>query len=190
MGRLASMAGEKVHARTIEMSTRAVDDSRMLCSGHFRDVRLAPSTGFNGRLFDAGDLHNLEIHVLVKIPDLTISDIEVAINAVPMDDCNSLAHSLDAVIGLSIGRGFTGAVKNLAGGTLGCTHLVHLLTTMAPAILQGYWALLDTESRGNGVPVRGRAASAASFLKDSCHAWREGGPAFRALRETAREESP
>lgn len=188
MGRLASLAGEKVHTRTIEMSTFAVDASHILCTGHFRDVRHAPSVGFNGYRFEAGDLHNLEIHVLLKIPDLTIQDIEVTINTVPMDDCNSLAHSLDAVLGISIGRGFTGAVKNLAGGKVGCTHLVHLLTTMAPAILQGYWALLDTESRRSGAVASGRAASGALFLKDSCHAWREDGPAFRALRETARRE--
>ncbi len=189
MGRLASLAGEKVHTRTMEMSTHAVDASRMLCTGHFRDVRLKPSTGFNGRLFEAGDLHNLQIHVLLKLPGLVIEDIEVAINTVPMDDCNSLAHSLDAVIGISIGRGFTGAIKNAAGGTRGCTHLVHLLTTMAPAILQGYWALLDTESRKSGALVHGRAASGTVFLKDSCHAWREEGAAFQALQEIARTES-
>jgi len=186
MGNLASMAGEKVHTRTIDMSTYTVDDAHILCSGHFRDVRHAPSMGFNGYLFEAGDLHNLEIHVLVKIPGLVIEDIEVTINTVPMADCNSLAHSLDAVVGTSIGRGFTGAVKNLAGGEKGCTHLVHLLTTMAPAILQGYWARLDAESYRSGALVPGRAASGALFLKDSCHAWREEGDAFQALQDTAR----
>jgi len=190
MGRLAGLAGEKVHTRTIEMSTFAVDDAHILCSGHFRDVRHEPSMGFNGHMFDSGDLHNLQIDVLLSLPGLVIEDIEVTINTVPMDDCNSLAHSLDAVIGLAIGRGFTGAVKNAAGGTKGCTHLVHLLTTMAPAILQGYWALLDAESRRSGALVHGRAASGAVFLKDSCHAWREEGAAFQTLREIARTEEP
>ena len=185
MGRLASMAGEKVHTRTIEMSTFAVDASHILYTGHFRDVRHAPSLGLNGYLFEAGDLHNLEIHVLLKLPELIIEDIEVSINTVPMDDCNALVHSLDAVVGIAIGRGFTGAVKNLAGSKIGCTHLVHLLTTMAPAMLQGYWALLDAESRISGVQRPGRAASGVVFLKDSCHAWREEGAAFQALRESA-----
>jgi hypothetical protein len=81
------------------------------------------------------------IHVLIKTPDLIIEDIEVFINTVPNEDCRKLEHSMDAVIGLSVSRGFTEKVKALAGGKAGCTHLVHLLTTMAPAILQGYWAL-------------------------------------------------
>jgi len=89
MGRLASLAGEKVHTRTMEMSTFAVDASHILSAGHFRDVRYAPSVGFNGHLFEAGDLHNLEIHVLLKLPGLVIEDIEVSINTVPMDSCHA-----------------------------------------------------------------------------------------------------
>lgn len=69
-----------------------------------------------------------------------------------------------------------------------CSAWVGLLTTMAPTILQGYWALLDTESRRSGVQVPGRAASGALFLRDSCHARREDGAAFLVLQETAGNE--
>ena len=181
MSRLADLAGELAHTRTIEMTTCRVDDHRMLCTGRFRDVRLLPSVGVNGRRFDAGDLHDLKIHVIVRTRDLVIEDIEVEIDTVPLRDCRGLAHSLDAVKGLSIARGFTGAVKRLAGGTGGCTHLVHLLTTMGPAILQGLWAIQDS---GLGDPCddgASRKAVAAQFLGDSCYAWRKDGEAYGEL---------
>jgi len=44
------------------------------------------------------------------------------------------------------------------------------------------------ESRRSGAAVSGRVAATESFLKDSCHAWREEGAAFQALRKTARNE--
>lgn len=185
MGRLADMAGERTHVRTIEMTTRRTDDFHILCTGRFRDVRLFPSTGFLGNDFEAGDLHNLTIHVLVRTPELVIEDIEVSIDVVPLADCPAVAHSLDAIVGQSITRGFTATVKNLAGGRKGCTHLVHLLTTMAPAMLQGYWAVLDDKRSRTGLIPRDRAASSAAFLKDSCYAWREDGSAFGLLRDIA-----
>lgn len=203
-GRLMELAGERVHARTMEMSTFEVDGTHILCSGHFLDVRHSDSVSLLGQRFKAGPLHDLEVHVLVKLPELVIEDLEVAINAVPMADCRSLEHSLDAVIGHSIARGFTGTVKSLAGGKAGCTHLVHLLTTMAPAILQGYWAWLDAErpeaataSDGrasgriaSGRVASGRSASSVRFLRNSCHSWRADGAAFRALLDLAGEEAP
>jgi len=38
-------------------------------------------------------------------------------------------------------------VKDLAGGTKGCAHLVALLTAMAPAVVQGAWAAMTRELR-------------------------------------------
>lgn len=184
MGRLARLAGERTHTRTIEVSTFVVDDSHILSSGHFKDVRAFPSLGLVGEGFEAGTLHDLEVHILMATPALVIEDIEVAINTVPLEDCRALEHSLDAVIGQSISRGFTGRVKALAGGKTGCTHLVHLLTTMAPAVLQGYWALLDSTKVHAEDRTTERASSSAMFLKDSCYAWREDGVTFRALRNT------
>jgi len=163
------------------MSTFEVDDCHFLSFGHFKDVRDFPSFSFTGQSFKSGALHDIEIRALIKIPELVIEDIEVAIITVPRGDCRTLENSLDSVIGLSISRGFTEKVKSLAGGNAGCTHLVHLLTTMAPAILQGYWALLDRKKSKSGEALIKRASSSARYLKNSCYTWREDGEAFLDL---------
>ena len=185
MGRLEALAKERNHARTIETVNYSVDATHMLSVGRLRDLRDFPSFGFTENPHPAGPMHDLEIFVLLRTPDLLIEDIEVAIHKVPRDDCLTLAHSLDAVVGISVSRGFTDKVKSLAGGKRGCTHLVHLLSTMAPAILQGYWAMRDREEAPSPEAGRRRAESSARYLKDSCYTWREDGEAFQELLERA-----
>lgn len=189
MGRLSEWADdgtrERIHGRIVETTNYPFDDSHILSVGRLTDTRYAPSFGFTGRPHEAGPLHDFELYLLLHTPDLAIEDIEVKILTVPRPDCEALAHSLDAVIGLTISKGFTGRVKSLAGGRDGCTHLVHLLTTMAPAILQGYWALVDRKRPASEEVGRRRAAASAKYLRDSCFTWREGGESYRELLDLA-----
>jgi hypothetical protein len=182
MGRLAEIAGELSHARTIEMSTFDVDEAHILASGRMRDVRLFPGLSPIGRAIEAGTLHDLSIRVLVEIPQMIIEEVEVSIDTVPLDDCLTLRHSLDAIVGLAIMPGFSDNVKARAGRVAGCTHLVYLLCTMAPSILQGYWAIMDKRTaRGGDVAPAERARSFTKYMKNSCRAWREDGAAYREL---------
>ena len=163
------------------MSTFAVDDTHILSSGRLKDVRLLPTLRITGETRDPGPLHDLALHLLIRTPDLVIEDVEVEIDTVPRTDCRKLEQSMAGVVGLAIKGGFTFKVKGAVGGKTGCTHLVHLLVTMAPAILQGYWALIDRHGSGAGDDTRKRASASAKFLKDSCYTWREDGEAYRAL---------
>ncbi len=190
MGRLSDWADGpdrfRIHTRSISTSTHPYDADHVLSVGRLSDIRHAPSYGFTGQAHPAGPLHDLEIFLLLRTPDLTIEEVEVRIRAVPRPDCESLERSLDGAVGLRIGPGFTEKAKALAGRGAGCTHLAHLLTAMAPAILQGWWALSDRERPEPG-EARRRARSAARFLRDTCHTWRSGGDALRELSEIAGE---
>ncbi len=163
------------------MATFAVDETHILATGRLEDVRLLPTFRVTGEGRAAGPLHDLSVHILVRTPDLVIEDVEVSIDTVPRPDCRGLEHSLDGVRGLSITGGFSSKVREAAGGRKGCTHLVHLLTTMASSVMQGHWALLDRKPSEPDEAARKRAASSAKFLKDSCYAWREEGDAYRTL---------
>lgn len=184
MGRLSSLATDQAHARTIETSTFEVDETHLLGVGRFKDERMSPTVNLLGIRRGPGPFHEMTIRALVRMPDLVIEDIEAEIDTAPFDDCKTLNHSLDALRGVSIARGFTAKVKDASGGPAGCTHLVHLMVTMAPAILQGYWAILDRrESRAGSKEY---AVSSARFLKDSCYAWRQGGRAYSLLEDVAK----
>jgi len=181
MGRLRDLARDCVHTRTIEMATFAVDERRILATGRLKDVRIVPTFKITGESRAAGPLHDLSVHVLIRTPDLVIEDVEVTLDTVPRPDCRGLERSLDGVKGLSISGGFSSKVKEAAGGKKGCTHLVHLLTAMASSVMQGHWALLDRKPSVPDEATRKRASASAKFLKDSCHAWREEGDAYRSL---------
>lgn len=175
------------------METYETEDGRILATGRIKDVRLLPSYRITGEGRPAGTLHDLSVHLLIGTPDLVIEDVEVSIDTVPRPDCHGLEHSLDGLKGMAIAGGFTSKVREAAGGKTGCTHLVHLVVTMASSIMQGHWALLDRNPFVPDEATRRRAASSAKFLKDSCFAWREEGDAYRglvSLAETGKQIPP
>ncbi len=191
MSRLLKKIGEPAHKRSIEVTTYTSDESHLITEGRLTDVRLKDYYKFTGDKVDAGTLHDLRLILLIKIPELIIEDLEVIIETVPRSDCLLIADSLKPVIGLAIRGGFSTKVRELAGGVSGCTHLVHLLTTMAPAIMQGFWAYLYQqkpdmkkieEGKKSGIMSRG--------LKNSCFTWREEGEAYQKMINLIKEKSP
>lgn len=188
MSRLSHLASDCAHQRRIEMSTYPVDETHILSKGRLIEERIKPYYKFTGERVESGPLHNLEILLLVRIPDLVIEDIEVITGTLPREDCHKIHHSLDAVIGLSVSRGFSSKVREIAGGVKGCTHLTHLLITMAPAIQQGFWALAYQKKHVKNGQNASRAGRMGEMLKNSCYAWREDGAAYRKIKELIKGE--
>ena len=190
MSRLLKLAGECAHRRTIEVSTCSADGNHLISEGRLTDVRLQDYYKFTGEKVDGGTLHDLRLVLFIKIPELIIEDLEVIIETVPRSDCQLIAKSLDPVIGLAIKGGFSAKVRETAGGVNGCTHLVHLLTTMAPAVMQGYWAYLYQQKPDISKVKDGKKAGVMSRgLKDSCYAWREDGEAYQKMVRLLKEKS-
>lgn len=190
MSRLLKLAGEAAHKRNIEVATYTADENHLVTEGRLTDVRLKDYYKFTGEVVDAGTLHDLRLILLIKIPELIIEDLEVIIETVPRADCQLMNKSLEPVIGMAIGSGFSSKVRELAGGVAGCTHLVHLLTTMAPAVMQGYWAYLYQQKPDISKAKDGKKAGAMGRgLKNSCYAWREDGDAYQKMVKLMKEKS-
>jgi len=184
------MAGESAHKRNIEVTTYTADECHLVTEGRLTDVRLKDYYKFTGEVVDAGTLHDLRLILLIKIPELIIEDLEVIIETVPRNDCLMIGKSLDPVIGMAIRGGFSAKVRELAGGTAGCTHLLHLLTTMAPAVMQGYWAHLYQQKPDVSKSKDGKKAGVMSRgLKNSCYTWREDGESYQKLVKLLKEKS-
>ena len=181
MGRIMDKAGELYHSRSIDMKIYNVDAEQFAVTGRFLDVRQKDSLSFTDELKAAGPLHDLEVHLLIAKNDLVIRDLEVYLHTVPRPDCWSVTGCLDPVIGLSVKGGFTREVRRLTGGAGGCTHLTHLISTMASALVQGYWAIQDDEIH-DPAGKKARAAGTAVFIKDSCYTWRENGETYKKLK--------
>ena len=90
--------------------------------------------------------------------------------------CADVAADYRKLIGLRIGPGFTRAVRELLGGTLGCTHLTDLLGQVGNTYMQASFPDRLARQRLAGEdPRRWPDTHTLSFV-DGCHAWRKDGP--------------
>lgn len=188
MSTLMDMAKDIVHDRIIETTTYYVDEGHILCAGKLRETRHVDYYKFTGEKVEAGILHGLTILLLLKVPSLVIEDIEVAMDKVPRFECMEVEQSLARVKGMAITRGFSARVREIAGGEKGCTHLLHLIITMAPAVMQGFWAFRYRNKTGT-VSSEDAAKKISYSLKNTCHVWREEGPAFQKLKRLIEEKT-
>ncbi len=190
MSRLLKMAGEPAHNRKIEISTYPAEGGHIITEGRLTDVRLKDYYKFTGERVDAGTLHDLRLILLVKIPEMIIEDLEVVIETVPREDCLLIAKSLNPIIGMPVTGGFTAKVREAAGGTRGCTHLLNLLVTMAPALMQGYWAYIYQQKPDlSKIKDRNKSGIMSRGLKNSCFTWREEGEAYQKMVRLINEKN-
>lgn len=188
MSTLMDMAKDIVHDRIIETTTYYVDEEHILCAGRLKETRHVDYYKFTGERVEAGILHGLTILILLKVPSLVIEEIEVAMDKVPRVECKEIEQCLAPLKGMAITRGFSSRVRDLAGGEKGCTHLLHLVTTMAPAVMQGFWASRFRGKKGAEVP-RTASAQMGYGLKNTCYVWREEGSAYQKLEKLIQEKT-
>ncbi len=180
MRRLNDRQGDKVHTRSISVSTRDDGEGFILVEGVLKDERFQTSHVITGETFPAGVIHHMAVRLRVNCANLIIEDVKVDLIQVPRDVCRETENCLEGIKGLTISKGFTVKVKKLAGGARGCAHVVELLAAMAPAAIQGFAA---HRSR-NPVDLSSDEAKMVSrFLINTCHAWREDGPYAAILKK-------
>jgi hypothetical protein len=165
--------GEKLHTRTIEVTTYDYDGQRIIVEGFLKDDRFQESHVLTGETFPRGVMHHMAIRLLVNCSNLLIEDIDVDLISVPHEMCRETINCLALIKGLTITKGFTSKVKKMAGGNKGCTHLVELLLAMAPAVFQGFGA---HQSQKPLAVDSDQAKMIFKFLVNTCSAWREDGP--------------
>ncbi len=182
---MVSNTSEKIHTRSINISTYDIGDDTVLVEGTLRDERLRTTYSLTaGETFPPGVIHNLKIRLLVRGKDLVVQDVDVDMIDVPSDECIKTRESLKPLVGHRIAPGFTSWVKDTLGGPRGCTHLNALLLAMAPAVVQGYWALkaskpISIESMWD-LPD-------PSYLIDTCWVWRKDGPLVKKMADTLKK---
>jgi hypothetical protein len=167
------LKGKKLHTRNIEVTTYDYDGQRIIVEGILKDDRFQDSYLMTGEKFPKGAIHHMAIRLLVKCSNLLIEDVEVDMISVPRKVCRETIDCLAQIKGLTITKGFTLKIKKMAGGNKGCTHLVELIQTMAPAVFQGYAAY---QAQKPASLDSNHARMILQFLINTCHAWREDGP--------------
>ena len=172
--------GEKLHTRSIKITTYDYDEQRIIVEGSLKDDRFQSTYSMTGEKFPHGVIHHMAIRLLVNCSNLVIEDIGVDLTSVPREICMETIDCLAPIKGLTITKGFTAKVKKIAGGKKGCTHLVELILAMGPAAIQGY---ATYQSRKPTAFDPDRAKMILEFLINTCRAWREDGPFVEGIKK-------
>jgi hypothetical protein len=174
-----------IHTRNYEVRAFKVDDSQILLRGAVRDDKPAG-------LYVLDDVEPLTIHHMVvelriTFPMMEIIDANVQFNDFPHDECPGIAATYKQLIGLSIARGFNQKVRELFGGSRGCTHTSALLQAMGPVAIQCGWSMRVVSTvEGGPKPSREMTPDMREMAFRSnintCHIWDEDGDQVRRLR--------
>jgi hypothetical protein len=170
-----------VHERRLELRTYPLEDDRLIVEGWLRDERLVPGYHWDGRPNPSGVVHWMCVRLLVGGWPLSILEVEAEMPSVPHELCPTTLEAVKKIVGLSIVTGYSEQVRKRLGGIKGCTHLTHLIVTMGPAALHGYWTQSSRERRP--VPRLLEEFPGLDAVINSCQLWKEDGPLVKMLRD-------
>ena len=162
-----------LHTRTVEFKGYKRGDGLWDIEGDLRDFRdydtLVPEKGL---LPANAAVHHMAITVTVD-DELVVRAVTTRMHATPFRTCREIEGSLQAMVGVPMGRGWRHAVKDRLGGVGSCTHLRELLLNMATAALQTTPTWQSQERKRQGLYAF--HGDRPHFL-GQCHAWRLHGP--------------
>ncbi len=165
---------EELHFRRIDMRGYRRSDGLYEVEGRVVDCK--PHEAFlegHGRVLRANEsMHDMGVR-LVFDEDMVVREVHAFTDVAPYPACPEGGRALQAVVGLSMTRGWSREVGARLGGARSCTHLKELLVPMATAAFQSLTMLrLSRPPRrdGAGRPVK----------IDSCYAYAAAGEVVRA----------
>jgi hypothetical protein len=156
---------QTLHHRDIAVRGYKRDDGLFDIEGHLHDTKAVDFNVASGRRAAGESLHSMWLRITID-RTLTIVAAEAATDAMPYDGfCDQIAPDYKKLIGLAIRPGFGDRVKQLLGGTRGCTHITDLIGIVATTAFQTI--------AGQGFQSR----DAKPFQLDRCHALALDAPA-------------
>ncbi|WP_299437510.1 DUF2889 domain-containing protein [uncultured Rhodospira sp.] len=127
---------QHIHTRRIDCQGYRRDDGLWDIEARIVDTKTYTFSNKDRGHIAAGDsLHDMSLRVTVD-DDLVIRAVEAVTDAAPFTICGDVTPSFQRLVGLSIGAGFSGRVKQALGRAEGCTHLVDLLKPLAATAYQ------------------------------------------------------
>lgn len=182
---------ELLHTRAYETRVYRLDDAHLLVRGGVVDEK--PPGLFIAEDAEPLWVHHMVVELKIEIASLTIVDADVQMHVHPNTLCPDITDHYQKLIGLTVARGFSRAVKDLFGGPRGCAHTTALLISMGPPVMQSLWSLSVSAARTTKLSpdevARHRDRSMANNL-NTCHIWDEEGAYVELIRKGEAREGP
>jgi len=123
----------------------------------------------------------MDVKLLIKSDPLMIEDVQAQMIHIPMSECTTTLDTIEKLKGLKIKSGFSKNIRDIMGGTKGCTHLCQLIIVMGQEIVHGW--LTQKGSSNPPVPKDLKNFSEKKFLIDSCRLWAREGAKMKHLEQ-------
>jgi len=165
---------EHIHTRQIECRGYRRADGLWDIEAHLTDVKTyAFESDWRGEMTPGMPVHDMWIRLTVD-DQLVIRGVEAVTDASPYQLCPEVTANFQRLVGVSIRPGFTLKVRELLGGTQGCTHLVELLNPVATTAFQ---TIYPWRHRHENLPPREQQKPVRRpRLLDTCYAYATSGP--------------
>jgi hypothetical protein len=161
----APAARSALHRRRITLNGYKREDGLYDIEGHLHDCKDVSITLATIERAPGADIHSMWLRMTVD-RTLTIVDAEAATDAMPYAGfCDTITPHYRQLIGMSIRPGFSARVREIFGGTAGCTHITELIGAVATTAFQ--------TMAGQGI----QGADKKPFQLDGCHALKTDAPA-------------
>ncbi|WP_025597779.1 DUF2889 domain-containing protein [Burkholderia sp. WSM2230] len=157
---------EPLHVRHIEFNGFRRSDGLFEIEGHLTDQKSHDFTPPSGlRTVPAHDLiHDIGLRVVFDL-DMIVRAVSTYLRAYPYRECPGGGDSLQALVGLRIGAGWSGEVRKRLPTSETCTHLREILMPLATAAIQSVNPLRSQ------VLLEATDASGKPLKIDSCYAY-------------------
>ena len=166
---------EPLHVRHVECRGFRREDGLWDIEGHLVDTKTyAFSNRDRGEIKPGVPLHEMWIRLTID-DHLTVRAVEAVTEYGPFKICGDIAPAFKKLEGLSIGPGWKKKVKELLGGTQGCTHIVELLGPVATTAFQTMYSRRERDRRAAEAKDETKPKKKPRLL-DSCHALASDSP--------------
>lgn len=129
-------ARQILHHRDITVRGYKREDGMFDIEGHLHDTKEVDFKVASGKRNAGESLHSMWLRITID-RTFTIIEAEASTDAMPyVGYCDQIAPEYKRLIGLAIVPGFTNRVRELLGGTSGCTHLTDLIGVVATTAFQ------------------------------------------------------
>lgn len=177
----AAAPREHIHTRSIDCRGFRREDGLWDIEGHLADTKTYGfSNDFRGEMPPGAPVHDMWLRITVD-DRLVIHAIEAVTEASPYSLCTAVTSNFQRLKGLRIYPGFHKQVRELLGGTEGCTHLVDLLGPLATTAYQTVfpYRAREYEQRVARGEIPAERPTRKPKLIDSCHAFASDGEVVR-----------
>lgn len=156
---LPAVQRKHIHTRRIVCEAYEREDGMWDVEANMTDVK-----SYDTERAKAGQpLHNMWVRLTLDT-QFVIHGIESEMDAYPQQMCPHAVNPMKDLVGIRIGAGWQGEVRQRIGGALGCTHLRELLAPMATTAMQAMGGVL--RSRGTGGQRQGKGTCYAKSDED------------------------